>query len=76
MKPVFRQLVVAFEAAAAFGRLCVETDDIVDKLLNPKAAAFGRLCVETTTVTAPPSWAPAAAFGRLCVETQNVNESG
>ena len=38
---------------AAFGRLCVETDDIVEKLLNPKPAAFGRLCVETYCLKKP-----------------------
>ena len=34
-------------AAAAFGRLCVETDyDVYEQAANA-AAAFGRLCVET-----------------------------
>ena len=33
--------------AAAFVRLCVETDSYIDMLANPIAAAFVRLCVET-----------------------------
>ena len=34
-------------AAAAFGRLCVETDHLILLILWAVAAAFGRLCVET-----------------------------
>ena len=34
-------------AAAAFGRLCVETTGKECKEQKPDAAAFGRLCVET-----------------------------
>ena len=33
--------------AAAFGRLCVETNDREIKEIMMSAAAFGRLCVET-----------------------------
>ena len=33
--------------AAAFGRLCVETDFVGIFLPSTFAAAFGRLCVET-----------------------------
>ena len=33
--------------AAAFGRLCVETAELVDCGIRAVAAAFGRLCVET-----------------------------
>ena len=33
--------------AAAFGRLCVETNDISGFFKFRYAAAFGRLCVET-----------------------------
>ena len=35
---------------AAFGRLCVETDDKPDKRPDDKPAAFGRLCVETLVI--------------------------
>ena len=37
-------------AAAAFGRLCVETFNRSSIKLNKLAAAFGRLCVETAVV--------------------------
>ena len=56
-------------AAAAFGRLCVETRGHLAHLSRKNAAAFGRLCVETfggMNAITPPN---AAAFGRLCVET-------
>ena len=33
--------------AAAFGRLCVETYQVMAAYTNLLAAAFGRLCVET-----------------------------
>ena len=33
--------------AAAFGRLCVETNQSENPLTKAIAAAFGRLCVET-----------------------------
>ena len=36
-----------FHFAAAFGRLCVETDEILRDEEKGLAAAFGRLCVET-----------------------------
>ena len=32
---------------AAFGRLCVETDEMFEQLKENIPAAFGRLCVET-----------------------------
>ena len=35
--------------AAAFGRLCVETDEPINNTTSEFAAAFGRLCVETKT---------------------------
>ena len=54
---------------AAFGRLCVETDEIATAKPRQPPAAFGRLCVETFS----PNWTKPnclpAAFGRLCVET-------
>ena len=55
--------------AAAFGRLCVETEilDVMFKL--EEAAAFGRLCVETFIESQIDAGEYAAAFGRLCVET-------
>ena len=57
------------ERAAAFGRLCVETNYIKLAMAGTCAAAFGRLCVETLDLKAQEfSWL-AAAFGRLCVET-------
>ena len=34
--------------AAAFGRLCVETDYASGVVKSVEAAAFGRLCVETS----------------------------
>ena len=37
-------------AAAAFGRLCVETLFYLRKLGLAYAAAFGRLCVETVSI--------------------------
>ena len=59
--------------AAAFGRLCVETNinQLVDKL--SVAAAFGRLCVETALTSNYRNALLAAAFGRLCVETCSNN---
>ena len=67
----------SLRSPAAFRRLCVETNFILNKpssLFNP--AAFRRLCVETlstndiTSVKTNP-----AAFRRLCVET-NGNRRG
>ena len=60
------------EAAAAFGRLCVETAAAPTKSPAPNAAAFGRLCVETLSCCFRLAWGFAAAFGRLCVETGNA----
>ena len=57
-------------AAAAFGRLCVETDGANLDVENVDAAAFGRLCVETAVSSSPTRFTLAAAFGRLCVETR------
>ena len=54
---------------AAFGRLCVETDDVAAKYRFENPAAFGRLCVETMLKSWILSTALPAAFGRLCVET-------
>ena len=55
---------------AAFGRLCVETLDKVNKMADDGPAAFGRLCVETSlSRTTATETVPPAAFGRLCVET-------
>ena len=62
--------------AAAFGRLCVETNFSVCSNHKAVAAAFGRLCVET--ILKVPSQNPvywAAAFGRLCVETLSNTEA-
>ena len=55
--------------AAAFGRLCVETDKLNNSEYYSQAAAFGRLCVETVLSDDPEKFDEAAAFGRLCVET-------
>ena len=55
--------------AAAFGRLCVETIDILNTVGWRVAAAFGRLCVETKGIIYVQPIDVAAAFGRLCVET-------
>ena len=41
------RLVISGEQAAAFGRLCVETESRLNAYLFCFAAAFGRLCVET-----------------------------
>ena len=59
------------EAAAAFGRLCVETGNAQSGTPGVSAAAFGRLCVETTPHLTICLKCLAAAFGRLCVETEN-----
>ena len=56
-------------AAAAFGRLCVETRLFRQCRCRPYAAAFGRLCVETLNHSPTLKRGIAAAFGRLCVET-------
>ena len=56
-------------AAAAFGRLCVETGRSLLALMIMSAAAFGRLCVETAQRGKNEIGMVAAAFGRLCVET-------
>ena len=55
--------------AAAFGRLCVETQAEIDSFYRQEAAAFGRLCVETQSISGDGLTVLAAAFGRLCVET-------
>ena len=56
--------------AAAFGRLCVETQMRQKKKPKRQAAAFGRLCVETSADLENLVIIPyAAAFGWLCVET-------
>ena len=57
------------EAAAAFGRLCVETTSAPPLGTVTLAAAFGRLCVETSSGSRSAAVVQAAAFGRLCVET-------
>ena len=56
-------------AAAAFGRLCVETLFATPEFYQYGAAAFGRLCVETVAFFDLRFNCCAAAFGRLCVET-------
>ena len=61
--------VCAPNAAAAFGRLCVETWAHINRTTPKRAAAFGRLCVETKEVANITNQNIAAAFGRLCVET-------
>ena len=38
-------------AAAAFGRLCVETNSRFARISWALAAAFGRLCVETSNIS-------------------------
>ena len=65
MGPMFR--------AAAFGRLCVETDYVTIRSAVKSAAAFGRLCVETVNQALTATVERAAAFGRLCVETFAFN---
>ena len=55
--------------AAAFRRLCVETDGLETVKRERYAAAFRRLCVETTNNTPNTAKTEAAAFRRLCVET-------
>ena len=60
-------------AAAAFGRLCVETSIKRTIYRDSRAAAFGRLCVETISLILSTALDTAAAFGRLCVETIGVN---
>ena len=56
--------------AAAFGRLCVETNlNFSSAGGSAIAAAFGRLCVETILGGDWYGKENAAAFGRLCVET-------
>ena len=57
------------QEAAAFGRLCVETNYCRRCFGSSWAAAFGRLCVETFSVILLSKISFAAAFGRLCVET-------
>ena len=56
--------------AAAFGRLCVETTNIIDFEKQADAAAFGRLCVEAITLDRfEEILRQAAVSARLCVET-------
>ena len=57
------------DGAAAFGRLCVETEYFSNIPARTYAAAFGRLCVETYGKCVWSDSKNAAAFGRLCVET-------
>ena len=57
--------------AAAFGRLCVETEQLQSITKKLDAAAFGRLCVETVGWWCQSNGEEAAAFGRLCVETHH-----
>ena len=54
---------------AAFGRLCVETNDSGYPIELRQPAAFGRLCVETICLRCKDDKSLPAAFGRLCVET-------
>ena len=54
---------------AAFGRLCVETLDLLKQRLGVTPAAFGRLCVETFFGRVDLNGFVPAAFRRLCVET-------
>ena len=68
--------VCAPNAAAAFGRLCVETWAHINRTTPKRAAAFGRLCVETKEVANITNQNIAAAFGRLCVETKDLKELG
>ena len=56
-------------AAAAFRRLCVETQESPKPHHLENAAAFRRLCVETVFVQHGNDPVLAAAFRRLCVET-------
>ena len=71
---VLKQLVLSKRIqqcpAAAFGRLCVETDKAGKYYNLDPAAAFGRLCVETAWLHFMVSALLAATFGWLCVETQ------
>ena len=61
--------------AAAFGRLCVETNVPYGLNGDVSAAAFGRLCVETFAEETTTPTGIAAAFGRLCVETTKTKET-
>ena len=47
LKPFLSFKLVTNLGAAAFGRLCVETYQVMAAYTNLLAAAFGRLCVET-----------------------------
>ena len=47
LKPEVSSEKVVRYRAAAFGRLCVETDERYSEYVKKAAAAFGRLCVET-----------------------------
>ena len=69
LKPSLSMIVKLSLIAAAFGRLCVETDGGDNSMLFIEAAAFGRLCVETSVLYNSLKLLKAAAFGRLCVET-------
>ena len=56
-------------AAAAFGRLCVETHRLSALTCDLPAAACARLCVETFATAKTGKRHKAAASARLCVET-------
>ena len=70
LKLVRDRLNKIIKVAAAFGRLCVETNSALVLCTGAIAAAFGRLCVETNENSTLPIKFLAAAFGRLCVETR------
>ena len=51
MKRVIARKLFVAHAPAAFGRLCVETQEFQLGLKYNDPAAFGRLCVETKPAT-------------------------
>ena len=62
LKPYLDGIDTPYIEAAAFGRLCVETNRCRDCDYCRQAAAFGRLCVETTE---PSPWQNAGVSSRL-----------
>ena len=67
LKHVHRHSGVDIILPAAFGRLCVETEDALYGRVHFGPAAFGRLCVETIACIRVAFWAkPSRLRAAVC----------
>ena len=72
MKHFYRYLTKLPRFAAAFGRLCVETDNVTWEDEQARQPPSGGCVLKQTKTGRETKMGDAAAFGRLCVETHRL----